>query len=210
MEKKLGAVVKRTKPQRLEDLNLVMPLFLKGKSFSEIATIMKPGRDYRVTYESVYADIQFVLKQWRKERTAMIDHQMDVDLKKIDHLEAVYWSSWEKSCQNKVKTVQKEKSIFDKKKQKTAEDFTNRQSEKHVTEFVGDKQWLDGVQWCIQQRAALLQYKKAAPPGSEEGGNIHEVRDVIFVTRTRRNNDQFTEAIEVGESGEDLQKLIQS
>lgn len=208
MEKKIR-LPKRSKGQRLDDLRFVMPLFLQGKGFSEIAIQMKPGREYRVDYYTVYEDVQTVLSEWRKERIAMVDSQMEIDLKKIDHLECIYWESWEKSKAAKVKTVQKERSIFDKKQNKKFDDLTNRQSEKHVTEYVGDKQWLDGVQWCIQQRASLLQYKKVTPPGAEEVNPV--AREVVFITRSRKNNDQFTEAIEVpDESGDGIQKLIQS
>lgn len=208
MEKKRGVVPKRKKQEITVDYNFIMPLFLKGKGFAEIANILAPLREYRVDLKTVWADVQNVLKKWQSERTEMIDHQMEIDLRKIDNLEAVYWESWEKSKQAKVKTVQKERSLFDKKKKKTLDDFTNRQSEKHVTEYVGDKQWLDGVQWCIQQRAALLQYKKVPAPGSEDVAPV--VGEVVFLTRSRKNNDQFTEAIEIPDTDAGLQKLIQS
>lgn len=209
MGKKRGGEPKRNREERQQDLNFIMPLFLKGVGFVDIAKNLNAVREYKVRHEVIVKDVQYVLKQWRKERINMVDSQMEIDLKKIDHLESVYWESWGKSKAAKIKTVQKERSLFDKKQKKTVDDYTNRQSEKHVTEYVGDKQWLDGVQWCIQQRAALLQYKKITPPGAEEV--IPTARDVIFITRSRKNNDQFTDAVEVSDdtAGNDIQKLIQ-
>lgn len=197
MEPKRGGGPKRKKEQIPVDQNFIMPLFLKGKGFNDIAAILAPLREYRVDYQTVYTDVQKVLKQWQEERMSMIDQQMNIDLKKIDQLEAVYWESWEKSKQAKVKTVQKEKSVFDKKNQKRLGDLTAQEAQRHVTEYVGDKQWLDGVQWCIMQRAELLRYKHVKPAGVDDV--IPVAFDVVFTTRSRKN-DHIQEAIEIHEN----------
>lgn len=206
MDQKRGGVPKRKKAQILEDYKFIIPLFLKGKGVTEIAGLLGKEREYRVAPQTVWGDINQILKEWQKERMDMIDSQMMIDLKKIDQLEVTYWESWEESKKSKVKTVQKERSIYDKKKKARVGDLTNQQAEKHTTEFVGDKKWLEGVQWCIMQRAELLRYKHVQSAGAEDA--IPAARDVVFVTRTRKN-DHIQEAIEItGTPDDGLPKLL--
>lgn len=204
---------KRKVKDRNEDFKFIMPLYLKGMGFGEIAKELNAIREYKVTYQVIYEDVQTVIDRWQLERVAMIDKQKEVDLKKIDKLEATYWQAWEDSKTAKVKTVQKERSIFDKKKKKQVGDIANRQSERHVVEGIGNKEWLEGVQWCIQERGKILQYNKSAAPGPEETPEptVIAVRDIVFVTRTRKNNnDHITEAEEVNDDQDNItQTLIQ-
>lgn len=204
---------KRNRQEKVADLNFIIPLFLKGMGYVAISKELATQRTYKLDPDTILKDVQAELKRWRDERMGMIDLQIEADLKKIDMLEQTYWDSWERSKNSKTKTVQKQKDIFDKaKKPKKGEklkmELVGRESQKHVTESVGDKQWLDGVQWCIVQRAELLQYKKVSPPGMDD---VIPVVQAVFVTRSRKNNDQFTEAIEIPEeTGDNLQKLIES
>lgn len=209
MEEKRGGVPKRKVGEKEADINFIIPLFLKGKGLAEIVGKLQALREYPVTYASVYRDIGKELKRWQKERTDMIDVQMDVDLKKIDRLEATYWDAWEQSCKAKVKTIAKERSIYDKKKKERIGDLTAQEAQKHVTETVGDKKWLEGVQWCIEQRAKLLQYSKNTPQAPIDDAAV--VGELVFVTRSRKNNVEYTDAIEVKETDGDIgQKLLQS
>lgn len=210
MKEKWGGAPIRTKQERLIDYEFIVPLFLKGMRFGEIATQLETVRNYTVNYEMVRNDLKQIMKGWKEERSKLIPAAMEIQLRKLEKMEATCWEQFEKSKTAKVKTVAKERSIYDKKTKARVGDLTNQQAERHVTENIGDGQWLDRVFRCWEMQSDLLGLKEMNQGG---GGGIEEtvVTELVFVTRTRKNNTQFTDAIEVTETDNEIgQKLLQS
>lgn len=210
MKDKRGGVPIRKVEERLKDYDFIVPLFLKGRRFGEIATALQEIRKYPVDYKMVYKDMQQIMKGWKEERAKLMPAALEVQLRKLERMEATCWEQFEKSKTAKTKKVQKERSIFDKKTQKRVGDLTHQQAEMHVTENIGDGQWLDRIFHCWEMQAELTDMKNMYQGG---GGGTTEpfVTELVFLTRTRKNNDQYTEAIEVPDDpGTIAQKLIQS
>lgn len=210
MKQKNGAGFQRKADQRLIDCDFITPLFLKGQTFVQIALSLQEVRDYPVGYAMVRGDVVRIMKEWKKERANMIPAALELQLRKLERMEAVCWEQYERSKQSKTRTVQKEKSLFDKKAGKAMDDLTQRQGEKHVTENIGDGQWLDKIFRCWEMQSELLDLKGMGKPGG--GGEVlPAVGELIFVTRSRKNNPQYDDAIEVTDDDIDItQKLLHS
>lgn len=213
MEEKRGGEPKRTAQEIFEDRNFIVPLFLQGVKFGDITAKLQELRTYPVDYKSVYRDMQQVIKGWKAERAKLMPAAFELQMRKLEKMEATCWEQFEKSKQAKTRTVQKERSVFDKKQNKTLDNLTFRQGEKHITETIGDGQWMDRIIRIWEMQAELLDLKNLAnPAGGGDAGVTPVMTEVVFITRTRKANSQFTEAIEIKGPEEDgiTQKLIQS
>ena len=120
----------------------VANLYLQGWYQVDIAE--KVG----VTQQQVSSDLKVLRKEWLASSIRDFDKARDNELFKIDNLEREYWAAWEKS-----KTDYSKKSIKAKGTKKEL-----NQVEKTDTEviMIGDKRFMDGIQWCINKRCEIL------------------------------------------------------
>lgn len=209
MKEKRGGVPSRKVEEKRKDYDFIVPLFLKGKGFAEIAEILKPEREYNVDAQMIRRDIGQVLKQWKEERASLIPAALEIQLRKLEKMEAVCWEQFEKSKQTKTRDVDKQRAIFDKETKKQVGDMLLREKQKHTTVSIGDGQWLDKIFKCWEMQADLLQLKNFVQPSNDDDNPA--VGELVFMTRSRKNNSQFTDAIEVqDEDSNGIQKLLQS
>lgn len=197
---KRGGVPKRTKGQRLEDFNFITPLLIQGLGFGAIAQRLtearQSGRDYN--YHDVYGDAKEIMKQWQAERVGMMDHQKNLEIKKLDRLESIYYEAWIASTQARVKTVTKRRGA-PATAQVTGGALVVRtnqtQEETHTQESVGNVQFLQGMERCIAQRCALMGWKAGGGGGEGAIPPAPVDRDIVFKTRPR--NERYADAIEI-------------
>ena len=100
---------KRTVEQREADKRFCADLFVKGYTYRQIAEILnthneKNGLTYKLTYKTIFCDINQVLVEWKKERFETVDNYIHLELKKLDKIEVELWEAWEKSKSGKRKT----------------------------------------------------------------------------------------------------------
>lgn len=100
---------KRTIEQREADKHFCADLFVKGYTYRQIAEILNAhneenGLKYKLTYKTIFCDINQVLVEWKKERFETIDNYIYLELKKLDKIEVELWEAWEKSKSGKRKT----------------------------------------------------------------------------------------------------------
>lgn len=185
MEGKIEAKPRRKKDQRENDLLFITPLMLKGSGLRQMADALSAVRDYRIDTSMIFRDVKEIQSRWQEESIGMIDKAKAIELAKINNLERTYWEAWEESKRSKVKTVNKQRGTTAKDKAPGKADVMAFQSEKHTMEAVGDPRWLDGIQWCIQQRCKLFGFDQAGQLPVATTAPV--ARTVIFETRSRRN-----------------------
>lgn len=208
MRKKNEGKPTRNAEDKLKDLDFIVPLFLKGMRFGEIAETLQAEREYKVDYKVVYRDIGHLLKIWKEERAKLIPAALEIQLRKLERMEAVCWEQFEKSKQAKTKDIDKQRAIFDKKTKKQVGDMVFREGQKHTTVSIGDGSWLDKIFKCWEMQADLLQLKNVPPPANDD---VAPIGELVFLTVSRKQRKEYTEAIEVPEEdGNNIQKLIQS
>lgn len=131
---------------------------------------------------TVHKYINEAIDQWKENKAALIDNHKDIELAKINNLEATYWNAWENSLRvAKSKTSHKTKTDGRLNISRVAE------SEDHQG---GDPQFLKGVQWCIEQRCKILGLDTPAialqinnENNTQVNNNTTVIRRVVFKTR---------------------------
>jgi len=129
----------RTKYQRARDLVLIAEMYLGGALQTEIAE--KLG----ITQARVSQELKVIQKEWERRYAGTI-HQLKMrELTKIDALELMYLDQFEKSI-NLSRVTREEK-------RGNKESYTKERVEENE---LGDPRYLQGIQWCIEQRCKLL------------------------------------------------------
>ena len=111
--------------------------YLKGRVQSEIA------KELGVTQACISRNLKAIRREWLKSSLVNFNEAVAKELAKVDNLERVYWEGWERS--------QKEALTRSSKIANGTIERTRKLEEK-----VGNPQFLQGVQWCIDKRCKLL------------------------------------------------------
>lgn len=173
----------------MADKNFIVPLFLRGFTAYDILKELQPLRPYIVTSVMVYNDIRSIVTAWHKERMHLIDKHLAMELAKIDALEKVYFEAWEQSTGAKKRTTLrktgKAKRALDQGAPPVPDSIETDKmySETQTTESVGDPRWLQGVQWCIDKRIALLGLGKSKASNKNGDEDYEEPQSVKIITR---------------------------
>ncbi len=175
--------VLRPKAIKNRDDQEIVSIWLKGNS--TILAIMdmmnaREGVGYQLTYRQVQKAIEKANAEWASERLADISTLKRQQIARLDQLEAEYWRAWERSLRPVVRVESEVESqelpgVGEREKEKEPEYEADREGneavrlprppralyhrrEKRVEqESVGDKRWLEGVQWCIEERNKILE-----------------------------------------------------
>lgn len=166
----MGKPKKQVKPrspaEEEADRRNISRLYLKGLYQVEIA------KELGISQSTVSRDIQYLIDEWKKERVYDINEAKARELAKIDNLELEYWDAWRRSKEDaETKT---------KKAVKTPEGVRQEQQEQYKGQ-AGDPRFLQGIQWCIEQRCKILGVeapKKIAGDGDENAIPIRIVEVV--------------------------------
>jgi len=146
--KKLAVIRRRSEVQRL---------YFDGLTQEEIAF------KFNISQRMVSKDLSIIREEWKRERLALLDERIDLELAKIDALEIEYRKSWERSKRNaETLTVRVKKRTAKGKAPAGDETETSKKDEGQV----GNPQFLAGIRECILLRLKLLDYlcRPSAPP----------------------------------------------
>lgn len=128
----------QTPQQREAHLANVARLYLTGYLQSEIAA--QTG----VSQQQISYDLKILQRRWRESSGIDFNEAKQRELARIDHLELEYWQAWRAS------KVERKKQSAEK-----SGEHTRTRLETEARE--GDPRYLQGVQWCIEQRCKILE-----------------------------------------------------
>jgi len=131
---------KRSKSQQERDRRNISSLYLQLKTQSEIAETVG------VNQSTVSRTLKSLQKEWQSSSLMDFNEAKARELAKIDHLELVYWDAWERSKKAEETSTTK----------RVEGDITRTEAQIQKKDSVGDKKFLDGVQWCIDKRCKIL------------------------------------------------------
>ena len=133
---------KDRKPSQIErDRRVIARMYLKGRVQAEIAAELK------INQSTVSRELKLLVEEWKVERVYDISEWKQRELAKIDSLELEYWLAWERS--------QKDALVRSKKAIQEAGN-TKQEAFERTEVMVGDPRFLNGVQWCIDKRCAII------------------------------------------------------
>jgi len=158
---------KRSNREVKRDRADIARLYLvEHKTQDEIAVI------YKVTQQQISYDLAQMAEEWRAQRLQAIDVHKDQELVRIGILEREYWDAWKRSQRDAVtKTTESvpgkpdDDEIpdgIDLEPDELAQVMASRDTEailKRVEKRVGQvgaKAFLDGLEWCSENRRKLL------------------------------------------------------
>jgi hypothetical protein len=129
---------------------------MEGKPQWEIALIVGVGQ------ATVHKDLLKVRDEWMAMALVDFDEARARELAKIDHLEAVCWEAWAKSCEDaeirnrKREFVRMELPAQKGKKARHKLIPLKVVEEKTSKGRTGDPRFMDRISWCIETRLKLL------------------------------------------------------
>jgi hypothetical protein len=203
----------RTKEQREADLEQIAELYLQRYKQSEIAELLG------VTQQQISYDLKKLQKRWSESALRSFDEAKALELAKIDELERIYQDAWRRSQgEIEIKNVERERVVFDaeNKMHKGSESLgiplvdengvtvgkegeivrTSVRTERRV----GEKAYLSGVEWCIQQRMKI--FGLAAPTRTKAEVTILP-KQYIGLDQLDELSKEWSETDEAGRPGED-------
>lgn len=196
--------MKRTKAVKEEHMNAIAKLYVKG------VTQMDMAKRLGVSQGQISTDLKKLLRQWETTRLDDIDRYKNEQLVRINIIEAEMHEAWEKSKITKKVVINKSKSgkMLDDidpvtgKKIKVQMDEYWRAGTTEEEPIAGDMQYMNGMMWCVQERAKLLGLyapKKIAntdPTGEHEAQSAKEILgDIIggILKRAEKSDKQLVE-----------------
>lgn len=127
----------------------VSTLYLGGKTQPEIAQIAK------VSQSTISVDLKWLQAEWLQTALMSFNKLKARELARIDRLEREYWGAWERSQQEYQATLTEQVDDIDNKTSEVR-DTVRRKAQVKKEQRIGDKAFLTGIQWCIEQRLKIF------------------------------------------------------
>ena len=167
-------------------LEIVAQMYKRGSTIRAIRTeVMRRLDSKTYSTQTVYRDVQALLKEWRESRLEDMDDALQLELTRIDDTVRELWEQWEKSKENYTKTKRRRKGAAKGK----GEDSSDEQggirtlSVEEQTEQVirlGDPAFITEIRQQLAERRKLLGLYAAEK--REIGGEITVHRPPIEMT----------------------------
>jgi hypothetical protein len=116
-------------------------MYLQGKLQAEIA------EELGLSQSTISNDLASLHQEWIKTAVSNFDEVKARELARIDQLEREYWQAWQRSLKNEETAIQKQIE--------TAAGL-RKEAMKKARGQAGDPRFLDGIQWCIEQRLKIF------------------------------------------------------
>lgn len=192
----------RHKQQAVLRQNIVAELYKRGYTYREIREeVMKRLDMAKYSLNTVYADVQAILAEWRQMRNLNIEELQQLELQRIDATIKEAWEAWEKS-----------KTDYDKKRSKQIgrpagenggdgeggiETIGVEQSREEMV-MCGDVRYLDIIHKVSMERRKILGLyapEKREITGKDGKDLIHDIKVEIIDSRDKVNDDTDDEGV---------------
>ena len=142
-------MAKRTQAEREQDLLIITDMYCKNYSVRSIADKINNSRPYKVSYQTVFNDIQQILQEWKEKKENLISVHVAVELEKSLIREQKLWEAWEKS-----ENVKKSTQV--RKRGKTSDGPENIEIVKNEEDGIGNFKFMELMQKEADFRCKLL------------------------------------------------------
>lgn len=192
----------RSKQQAVLRQNIVAELYKQGYTYREIREeVMKRLDMAKYSLNTVHADVQAILAEWRQMRNLNIEELQQLELQRIDATIKEAWEAWEKS-----------KTDYDKKRSKQygrpagegggdgeggIETIGVEQSREEMV-MCGDVRYLDLIHKVSMERRKILGLyapEKREITGKDGKDLIPDIKVEIIDSRDKVNDDTDDEGV---------------
>lgn len=118
---------------------------------------MRLHLDRTPSTQTIFADIQLLLAEWREYRITNTDELVQLELERIDDAIVELWDAWNKSKEDYEQTQAKQKGApaVDKDGKKKANIYQTEQQKKDIRKY-GDVSYISEIRQQLQERRKLL------------------------------------------------------
>ena len=127
----------------------VSEMYLGGKTQPEIARIVE------VSQSTISVDLKWLQAEWLQTALMSFNKLKARELARIDRLEREYWVAWERSQLEYQSTLTEQTDDIDSKTS-DVRNVVRRKAQVKKEQRIGDKAFLTGIQWCIEQRLKIF------------------------------------------------------
>lgn len=164
--------------QELEQIkNHVSKLYLQGFTFFGMENWIKANTGLSISRKMCSTYVKEMLDEWHFERIDDVDKWITAELKGLNDVEREAWAAWEKSKQDKTKSVTRKRGKLPAGKSQTIT-TTNVENYDEVTSGTGDPRYLEIIKDCKLQR---LQYLTKGTFGKEDNNTNVYMQQVIEI-----------------------------
>lgn len=194
-------IQQRKKQQAVLRQNIVSDLYKQGYTYREIRKEVMERLDIaKYSLNTVHADVQAILAEWRQMRNLNIEELQQLELQRIDATIKEAWEAWEKS-----------KTDYDKKRSKQIgrpagdsgdgeggiETVGVEQSREEMV-MCGDVRYLDIIHKVSMERRKILGLyapEKREITGKDGKDLIPDIKVEIIDSRDKVNDDTDDEGV---------------
>jgi hypothetical protein len=153
----------------------IAQFYLKQYTQAEMADMLG------ISIQTVNADLKAVRHMWAESAIFDMNEAKQRELARIDQLEREYWRAWEES--QKEQTTAKTRGRIETE-ESDGDTYTIPEAyETQRQPRLGDPRYLQGVQWCIQQRCKILGIE--APTRQDITSGNHPLFDLASLSESQ-------------------------
>lgn len=145
--------------KRQARLEIVSELYKRGMSVRKIAkeVQVRLQLDRTPSTQTIFADIQLLLAEWREYRITNTDELVQLELERIDDAIVELWDAWNKSKEDYEQTQAKQKGAptVGKDGKKKSNIYQTEQQRKEIRKY-GDVSYISEIRQQLQERRKLL------------------------------------------------------
>lgn len=149
----VGGQGHRTNLDREQDVWYAVAELAKGRSYREIASSLSEKKNYKISFQQIYKDVQEVLVEWKRENMENIDAYIAKDLARLEEIERIVLQNFEKS---KLPRPNEYAALI--KRGYTPEEIDQMYEERGG--YAGDPRYLETLLHLQKQRMDLLGISK--------------------------------------------------
>lgn len=198
VSKNTGKTPSSSSKIRVDRKAVAIRYYYQNYALADIAAKIKAEFGGTLLLPTLQTWITEHLEMLKASRSDVVQEHRHVELEKINRLEVAYWTAWEKSMSVQVTT----KEIFKAPVKKVdpenpAKKIRNRAKKNQLGELestiretktlTGEARYLQGVQWCIENRMKMLGVESAK---KNEFGNDETAKELLDGMEERDNSIQ--------------------
>ncbi len=113
------------------------------------------GKAVGVSRQTIHVDLKHIHAAWLESALMPFDKLKARELARIDRLEREHWAAWERSQKEYRASLTEQTDDIDDKTG-DVRNVVRRKAQVKKEQRVGDKAFLTGIQWCIEQRLKIF------------------------------------------------------
>lgn len=151
---------KKGNQKRIARMQIVSELFLQGYSLRAIANEVakRLNMEKPPSYSSIRRDEELLLKEWKDERIENFEHNLTIQIQRIENLICELWQAWNSSKGNHKDVTIKQKGVPSSKDGNPQSKVSVQLLEQYSKDIFssGDARYIAEIRQLLIERAKLF------------------------------------------------------